>query len=151
MESAITTTVDTPEIVLSSRSGMARSIMIVFFCTILGAGAQLLLKMGAGHTGTGHVTLVDVVHRPALIVQFALGVFSNVQLLAGYCLYGMVTFLMAVALKGKELSRLFPIIALTYVWVTVLSVMLLNEHMNFFRSIGIAFIVGGVSVLGLKK
>jgi len=26
-----------------------------------------------------------------------------------------------------------------------------DEHLNFFRSAGIAFIVGGVSILGLKK
>jgi uncharacterized membrane protein len=58
---------------------------------------------------------------------------------------------MALALKGRELSRLYPIIALTYVWVTVLSLFFLSEHMNFFRAIGIAFIVGGVSVLGLKQ
>jgi hypothetical protein len=34
----------------------------------------------------------------------------------------------------------------------VLSLFLLaDEHLNFFRSVGIAFIVGGVSVLGMKK
>ena len=99
-----------------------------------------------------HVSLADVFRSPALIVSFFLGVLRNVRLFAGYCLYGVNTFLMALALKGRELSRLYPIIALTYVWVTVLSLFLLaDEHMNFFRSIGIAFIVGGVSVLGMKK
>jgi len=67
-------------------------------------------------------------------------------------MYGVNTFLMALALKGHELSRLYPIIALTYVWVTILSIFLLpGEHLNFFRTIGIGFIVGGVSVLGMKK
>ena len=76
----------------------------------------------------------------------------NLKLFSGYCFYGVNTFLMALALKGRELSRLYPIIALTYVWVTVLSLFVLSgEHMNFFRGIGIAFIVLGVSVLGLKK
>ena len=90
--------------------------------------------------------------RPELFVQFSLNVISNPKLFLGYCLYGVMTFLMAAALKGRELSRLYPIIALTYVWVTILSLFLLpNEHLNFFRSMGIAFIVGGVSVLGLKK
>ena len=70
----------------------------------------------------------------------------------GYCLYGLNTLLMALALKGRELSRLYPIIALTYVWVTMLSLVLLpGEHMNFFRASGVAFIVIGVSVLGLNK
>jgi multidrug transporter EmrE-like cation transporter len=70
----------------------------------------------------------------------------------GYCFYGINTFLMALALRGRELSKLYPIIALTYVWVTILSLFLLvGEHMNFFRGIGIAFIVGGVSVLGRTR
>ena len=54
---------------------------------------------------------------------------------------------MAYALKGRELSRLYPIIALTYVWVTFLSVMFLGEHVNFFRALGIGLIVSGVSIL----
>lgn len=75
----------------------------------------------------------------------------NLRLFLGYCLYGVNTFLIAIALKGRELSRLYPIIALTFVWVTLLSLILLpDEHLNFFRCAGIAFIVGGVSILGLK-
>jgi uncharacterized membrane protein len=36
--------------------------------------------------------------------------------------------------------------------VILLSLIILpGEHMNFFRTIGIVFIVGGVSVLGMKK
>lgn len=77
---------------------------------------------------------------------------TNIKLFIGYCMYGVNTFLMALALKGRELSRLYPIIALTYVWVTILSLFVLpDEHLNFFRWMGIVFIVGGVSVLGLKK
>ncbi len=110
----------------------------------------MLIKTGSGQLGA-HVTLSDVVHDPALIFRFGFGMVSNPKLFCGYCLYGVNTFLMALALKGRELSRLYPIIALTYVWVTVLSLAFLSEHMNFFRAMGIAFIVGGVSILGLKR
>ena len=58
---------------------------------------------------------------------------------------------MAYALKGRELSRLYPIIALTYVWVTILSVFMLAEHVNLYRAAGIALIVTGVSILGGGK
>jgi uncharacterized membrane protein len=92
-----------------------------------------------------------VAKHPELFWLFSLGILTNVKLFSGYCMYGVMTLLMAVALKGRELSRLFPIIALTYVWVTLLSIAVLNEHLNFFRSAGIIFIVGGVSILGLKK
>lgn len=98
------------------------------------------------------MTLAQVAHNPTLFVQFAFGILTNLRLFIGYLLYGVNTFLMALALKGRELSRLYPIIALTYVWVTFLSLFVLpGEHLNFFRTAGIASIVTGVSVLGLKK
>lgn len=104
------------------------------------------VRMGA------HITLGQVLKNPGLFVAFCIGIFGNVKLLGGYVMYGINLFLMALALKGRELSRLYPIIALTYVWVTILSLFVLpGEHLNFFRTAGIAFIVGGVSLLGGKK
>lgn len=125
--------------------------MLVIACTVIGAAAQILIKQGTAHLGAGHITLSDVARHPRLFVSFSVSIITNFRLFCGYALYGVMTFLMALALKGRELSRLFPIIALTYVWVTLLSLLLLGEHMNFFRAVGIAFIVCGVSVLGLKK
>ena len=46
---------------------------------------------------------------------------TNVPLIAGYALYGINTLMMVLALKEGELSLLYPIIALTYVWATLLS------------------------------
>jgi multidrug transporter EmrE-like cation transporter len=142
------------EVALDSQAAARRSFLLVFSCTAIGALAQILLKQGTAQLGEHHLhlTLGQVARRPELFVQFSLDVISNAKLFLGYCLYGVMTFLMAAALKGRELSRLYPIIALTYVWVTILSLFLLpNEHLNFFRTMGIAFIVGGVSILGLKK
>ena len=136
---------------VDTQASARRSFLLVFVCTLIGAIAQILTKQGTAQLGAGHITLADVARHPPLFVSFAVGIITNLRLFCGYCLYGVMTFLMALALKGRELSRLFPIIALTYVWVTILSVFLLGEHMDFFRSIGIAFIVCGVSVLGLKK
>jgi multidrug transporter EmrE-like cation transporter len=118
---------------------------------LIGAVAQILVKQGAGQMGA-HITLADVARNPSLFVQFSLAMLRNLKLFSGYCLYGVNTFLMALALKGRELSRLYPIIALTFVWVTLLSLITLpDEHLNFFRAAGIGFIVCGVSILGLKR
>ncbi|MBV9760997.1 MAG: hypothetical protein JO340_10580 [Acidobacteriaceae bacterium] len=136
---------------MDTRAAARRSFLLVFLCTLIGAIAQILTKQGTAQLGAGHITLGDVARHPTLFAGFCIGIITNFRLLCGYVLYGVMTFLMALALKGRELSRLFPIIALTYVWVTILSLFLLNEHMNFFRGIGIAFIVCGVSVLGLKR
>lgn len=142
---------EAPPAVARPKGEAKQAFFLVFSCTLIGAAAQILMKTGSAQVGS-HVTLADVFRSPALIASFFFGVLKNIRLFGGYCLYGINTFLMALALKGRELSRLYPIIALTYVWVTVLSLFLLgDEHLNFFRSIGIAFIVGGVSVLGMKK
>lgn len=110
----------------------------------------MMIKTGAGQLGV-HVTLSQVLRNPLLVFIFAFHIVENVKLFFGYALYGINTVLMAYALKGRELSRLYPIIALTYVWVTLLSVLMLAEHVNVFRTVGIALIVTGVSILGGGK
>lgn len=77
-----------------------------------------------------------------------MGMFTNPLLFTGYALYGINTLLLAVALRDSELSLLYPVIALTYVWVSILSVLLLHEAMNPFKLAGVATIILGVGVLG---
>ena len=60
----------------------------------------------------------------------------------------MNTVLMVFALRDGELSILYPIIALTYVWVTILSVIFFHETLNLFKLVGIAVVVTGVAVMG---
>jgi len=105
---------------------------LVFCCTILGAAAQVLMKTGANHLA-----------HPGL-----LGMLGDLPLMAGYCLYGISTVLLVLALKDGELSLLYPVIALTYVWVTVLSLVIFHDDVNPWKMLGIALIVLGVAVLG---
>jgi multidrug transporter EmrE-like cation transporter len=115
----------------AAASARRRALLLVCCCTVSGAAAQLLLKIGMSHFAP---TL------PAIL--------KNAPLLAGYALYGINTLLLVLALREGELSMLYPIIALTYVWVTLLSYTLLNEPPNLFKNIGITTIVMGVAVLG---
>lgn len=134
----------------TSPTSARKSFLLVFSCTVIGAAAQLLIKKGAGQLGV-HMSLPQILHDPMLVFRFGFRILENLKLFIGYSLYGVNTVLMAYALKGRELSRLYPIIALTYVWVTGLSIMLLHENTNGFRLFGIALIVGGVSILGGTK
>ena len=68
---------------------------------------------------------------------------TNYPLVAGYTLYGINTLMLVLALREGELSMLYPIIALTYVWVTLLSYLVLKEPPNFYKNLGIATIVRG--------
>jgi drug/metabolite transporter (DMT)-like permease len=77
-----------------------------------------------------------------------IGMATNLPLMAGYCLYGMSTLLLVIALKEGELSLLYPVIALTYVWVTFLSFLIFHDTINPWKLAGISLIVIGVAVLG---
>lgn len=82
------------------------------------------------------------------VIGAILGMFTNPALFTGYALYGCFTVLLAVALRDSELSLLYPVIALNYVWVTILSVLLFHETLNPFKVVGITTIVVGVGILG---
>ncbi len=73
----------------------------------------------------------------------------NLPLMAGYSLYGISTLLLVLALRKAQLSVLYPIISLTYVWVTILSVVIFGESLNVYKVVGLAIVVSGVAVLGL--
>jgi multidrug transporter EmrE-like cation transporter len=116
-----------------------RSLILVLCCTIIGAAAQILIKVGAG-----------TLNQPSpSLLQTAIHMILTPSLFAGYSLYGISTVLLVIALKHGELSLLYPVFAMTYVWVTILSVVLLKEAMNPYKLVGIAIIVGGVAVLGM--
>ena len=126
--------------VLDRISQRTRSLLLVGMCTILGAAAQVLMK-----TGTKGLP-------PASgFAETIVGIFTNPYLFAGYALLGISSILLILALRHGELSILYPVIALTYVWVAILSVVLFHEQMPMLRVLGIATVVTGVGILGRSK
>jgi uncharacterized membrane protein len=93
----------------------------------------LLIKTGMSHFSP---------HLMALV--------TNLPLISGYTLYGINTLMMVLALRNGEMSMLYPIIALTYVWTTLLSYTLLAEPSNVYKNVGIVTIVLGVAVMGRR-
>ncbi len=73
---------------------------------------------------------------------------TNVPLVAGYSLYGISTVLLVLALRDGELSILYPVISLTYVWVTLLSVYFFKEQISPLKLLGVMVVVIGVAVIG---
>lgn len=110
-----------------------KNLLTVLGCTLLGAGAQVLFKLAGTALGPSPSTLAMIVCLP---------------LIAGYILYGISTILLSFALRNDELSSMYPIISLTYVWVMFLSVWYFHESLNFYKVVGVAVIMGGVAVLG---
>jgi multidrug transporter EmrE-like cation transporter len=121
-----------------STPAQRRNALIAVACaTIIQTVAQLLIKQGTNQLG-GNPTLAET----------AAAMFTVLPLFCGYALYGLVTIIMVFALKHGELSMLYPIMALGYIWVPIASVVFLGEPVSAPQIAGIATIVLGVAVLG---
>ncbi|MEJ7606267.1 MAG: EamA family transporter [Bryobacteraceae bacterium] len=109
-----------------------RSVLLVFFCTLIGAAAQVLLKLGAN--SITQLTPVQILTNPSLFL--------------GYALYGISTMFLVLALRKGQLSLLYPVISLTYVWVTLLSMLIFKESLTIAKGVGLGIVIAGVAVLG---
>jgi drug/metabolite transporter (DMT)-like permease len=110
-----------------------RAIYVVAIATFIGAAAQMLMKGGADYA----------VAHPGLM-----GLLTDIPLLGGYALYGVMTVMIMFAFKDGELSVLYPVISLSYVWVAALSHFVLHEDINVWKLCGLALIISGVAVIG---
>lgn len=142
------TSAEIPGATPPTKQNRTKGNIMVVGCTILGAAAQMLIKQGTSMMPP----LLDpsggsVLSQAPLI---AWKILSNLPLFGGLACYGISTILLVLALRYGELSVLYPIIALTYVWVSILSVSFLGETVNGFKLLGLVFIVLGVAVLGRK-
>jgi drug/metabolite transporter (DMT)-like permease len=110
-----------------------RSVFLIILFTFFAATAQVLWK---------YATIALGEHPPLLVVV------TNVNLIAGLVIYGLGAMVMIVALQHGELSVLYPLISLNYVWVAIVAVALFDEHMNLLKLSGMIVIMAGVAVLG---
>lgn len=74
--------------------------------------------------------------------------YSN--LLAGAFIFGTGLIPLIIALKYSELSFLYPLTGLSYVWTALYSAHFLGEKINKYTWLGIAFTVSGVLLIGFS-
>ncbi len=108
-----------------------RAIGLVLFCALVTAIAQVLWKVGAKN------------------FTFSWSLFLNYHIILGFVLYGIGALLLIIALKNGELSVLYPIIATSYIWVSLFSMYFLHEILDSTRWTGIAFVLVGVIFIGI--
>ena len=73
----------------------------------------------------------------------------NKNLIYGILCYAFGTIVFIPALKGGELSLLYPLTSLSYICVTFYSVKFLNEKINKYKLMGVLLIILGVSLIGI--
>jgi drug/metabolite transporter (DMT)-like permease len=105
-------------------------ILLVLFCALLGAFGQIFFKLAS----------TDVSKN---VLDWIL----NYKFIVGASLYALSAILFVWSLKFGNLSLLYPVIATSYIWVTILSVVFLNESFPWSKWIGITLILAGIAVV----
>jgi uncharacterized membrane protein len=72
---------------------------------------------------------------------------TNIHIIIGLIFYGISTLIYIYALKEGELSLLYPVIATSYIWTTLLANIILGETVHILNWIGIMLIIFGVSLI----
>jgi uncharacterized membrane protein len=111
----------------------SQAILLSLFCAVLAAVGQTFFKMGAAQVSTQYTDWV-----------------LNLKVILGMGIYGTSAVLFIVALKYGRLSILYPIIATSYIWVTLLAYYVFGENITYVNWIGVAMIVCGVTLITLK-
>ncbi|MBN2420925.1 hypothetical protein JXB27_01445 [Candidatus Woesearchaeota archaeon] len=106
------------------------SILLMVFASLLAAFGQICLKIGSKK-----------------IERTMRWLFKSYVFIAGVILYCAASVTSVIALRGNELSVLYPVASLNYVWVSLLSMKFLKERMNTHKWTGVALIVFGVMVI----
>jgi drug/metabolite transporter (DMT)-like permease len=105
-------------------------ILLVAFCALLGATGQIFFKLASKTLNFEIVSLL-----------------TNWKLFLGLFFYGIATILFVFALKQGNLSILYPIIATSYIWVTIFSMIFLKETFPFYKWFGVLLIIFAVGII----
>ena len=109
------------------------AIMVVIIGSFFGAVGALMFKMSAG--------------------KFSLnlsGLLKNKEFFIGAFFYIISVILFTFALRGGELSVLFPVVSTSYIWTALFSMKFLNEKMNKLKWFGIVLIIMGICIISVS-
>jgi multidrug transporter EmrE-like cation transporter len=113
---------------------------LVFASTLFSAIGQLLIKMGTNNVN-GDILSYDISSIALRILPLVLG----------YGLYGLAAVVLVISLKYGELSVLYPIYAMNFIWVAIASPIVFHDadSMNLVKWAGVLSVVAGVVLIGL--
>ena len=118
---------------MAEKSSLGRGFLLMIACTIFTSAGQLLWK-----AGSLQITFL----KPST--------FFNFPFIVGCASYVVGSILMILAFKKGELSVLYPVVATSYVWVSILAPFFFpSEAMNGWKWVGVLLILFSISFLGL--
>lgn len=76
---------------------------------------------------------------------------NNYWLFLGFALYFSGAVVMLLAFRRGEVSMLYPVMASTYIWIALISMLLLKERISLAEWGGISSIVAGIVIIGASQ
>lgn len=86
-----------------------------------------------------------------LFFKFAISNRQISTLLIGSIFYGIGGVIFLSALRVEQVSNIYPMLAMVFVWVLIVSTIYLNESITASKLIGISSIVAGTILVGKGK
>jgi len=108
------------------------AIILVLLGSIVGSYGSLLFKKGSAN-----------------LSKNILSNLKNKTLITGFTIYCLSASIYIIALKGGELSVLYPLVGTTYIWSSLFAITLLKEKMNTLKWLGILAIIVGITFIGV--
>ncbi len=106
------------------------AVLLVVVGSLIGSYGTLLIKKGT--------------------IQYSfLQLWRSAFLWKGFSLYAISVVLYILALPRENLTVLYPLVSINYVWVTLFSVKFLQEKMNRWKWIGLGGIIVGIVLIGI--
>jgi drug/metabolite transporter (DMT)-like permease len=122
-----------------------RAFLLLLFNLVLGSFGQICLKEGLRHGDLAR-------HSPSVIATLIsiLQAMTHPFVLIGLGLYVLSVFTWLLLLSKVRLSVAYPMISISYVFVVVLSAVILHEPVKWPIAIGgLLLISGGVTFIGV--
>jgi drug/metabolite transporter (DMT)-like permease len=112
---------------------LLKSILLVFLAGVVGSFGALFLKMGAVRLDGGLLS------------------FLNRRLIFGVALYLGSSVIYIAGLRGGQLSVLYPMVSLGYIWTILWARLFFQEAFTKRKMAGLALILLGVALVGLGE
>jgi len=114
------------------------NVIIIILSGILCASlGQVFWKLGMNAVGA-----IDNFSISGIVSMFL-----NPLVFLGLLMYGLSTIFWLIALSQKDLSYVYPFIALTFIIVLLLSKFLLHENVGLYRIVGTLIIIAGLIIV----
>lgn len=119
-------------------SGLTLKIFLLIVLNDVGDTiAQLLMKKGLVNTGIGNVNLGN-------IAEFAAKNSASPLVWLGIFVFAINFFIWIVILSRVDLSIAMPVGSTCYIFVPIVAMIFLGEHISLMRWLGILFIAFGI-------